>query len=321
MNIEPAAAAAGSMFIRPLMDNTALTGAETPPVIGQVVRDASREAQRAEKAGVTGSGEADLRADKIVKLFEGREVYARVLNDASVMVSEANRIAAENPQIDTPEGEPAFTLVTLDASFVSDDTAVTSAAAYDPGAYGEFGGEGGGYGRVSPTPTRQPQTKDDPLDKIKDKRRIRVQMELETGSENIYIMDDTIMAWLNDHVGPREGVPYSIFIGDQPWVQGASIAAATPQQGGTVRPTRGVRAPRGGPGQVFGGETGGETGGPIYNPRGGGGASGSTRAPELSQLAPIEPPQSQAPTGERQRYVVTWFAVLDPIEQTQEDDS
>ncbi|MFI4898659.1 MAG: type IV pilus assembly protein PilM [Phycisphaerales bacterium JB059] len=322
-----AAAAAGSMFIRPLMDNTALTGAETPPVIGQVVRDAGREAQRAEEAGVTGSGEADLRADKIVKLFEGREVYARVLNDASLMVAESNRIAAENPQIETPEGEPAFTLVNLDASFVSDDTAVTSAAGYDPGAYGEFGGEGaysrgggGGYGRVAPTPSRQPQAqaKDDPLDQIKDKRRIRVQMELETGSENIYIMDDTIMAWLNDHIGEREGAPYTIFIGDQPWVQGASIAAVTPQGGPTTRPTRGggVRPPRGGPGQVFGGESGAA---PAYNPRGGG--TGATRVPELSQLAPIDPPSVQEPSGERQRYVVTWFAVLDPIEQTQEDDS
>ncbi len=339
-----AAAASGSMFIRPLMDNTALTGAETPPVISQVVRDAAREAQRAEEAGVTASGEADLRADAIVKLFEGREVYARVLSDAGHMLTHANLLAAGDAQMEVPEGEEAFSLVTLDAQFVSDEEKIGSAApaaggwgggggegwggegGFGEGGFGEGGFSEGGMGRggrppARPEPTAEPEN-DDPMSKIKDKRRIRVRMEIETGSTSNYIIDDTIMVWLKEQMGKRDGAPYTIVIADKPWIKGESIGASTGTRGGAVRP--GSRRPGLRPPRAFGGEGGGGEGGGFGGGEGGGftptrGTTGRTGpAPALDQLAPIEAPAAEA-KGERQRYVVTWYAVLDPIEQ--EDDS
>lgn len=336
-----AAAASGSMFIRPLMDNTALTGAETPPVISQVVRDAGREAQRAEEAGVTGSGEADLRADTIVKLFEGREVYARVLSDAGQMLEDSNRRAAGDSSLEIPEGQPAFTLVSLDASYVTEDEGSSGAAGYnDPWAGGGYAGEGegagffeggergerGGYterggGRPSARAKPKEEPKDDPLSKIEDKRRIRVTMEVETGSTSKYIVDDTIEAWLDEHLGVRDGVPYTIVIEEQPWREGETIgASARPGQTArpTARPTTRPRARIGGERGEGGERSGGEG---QYTPAtvGGTGGARSGRAPDLGQLAPIEAPEDNGVTGERQRYIVTWYAVLDPMDQ--EDDT
>ncbi len=316
-----AAAASGAMFIRPLIDNTALTGAETPPVISQVVRAAGSEAQHAEDAGVTGSGEADLRADTIVKLFDEREVYAMVLGDASVMLADANARAAQDPSLEVPQGEPAFTLVTLDAQFVSEEGAIGIAAPStgwdDPGFRG--GSERGGFGQVdrNPAPTSQPADSD-PLSKIKDKRRILVRMEVETGSASNYIIDDTILVWLNGRLGEREGVPYTIFIGDKPWVKGATIGAAP----GTTGAQAGARAParqRARPRQDLGG--GARAIDDPFARTGSQAGAGAGRAPDLGQLAPIEAPAEDAGRGERVTYVVSWYAVLDPMDQTQEDDS
>jgi type IV pilus assembly protein PilM len=72
-----AAAAAGAMFIRPLLDSSAFEGASKPQILSTVAREASTLATDAEEAGVTDSTSADLRGAQIVGLLDENAYYTR----------------------------------------------------------------------------------------------------------------------------------------------------------------------------------------------------------------------------------------------------
>ncbi len=300
-----AAAASGAMFIRPLMDSAAFTGKENPNVIQEVVREARVLASEAEEAGVTGSANADLRADKIVSLLEDRELYAQILADTGRMLQAADQRASTDTRRAIPEGERVFRLIAVDAQYEGPGD---EAGQPDPfgggGGFGggprgmdprnpEFGGSQGGY---APEPTGQ-SSDEDSLAQIQDKRRVRVRMELETASDYPYVLDDTIVAWLRERAEQAGADPYSVVVSASPWVKGQTIAPAGSRPG--FNPTR----PR----------PGGQGIRPGTDPRGNNpfGAGSATSNKTLETLAPL--PQPPEDTTERQRYVVTWYAVLDPM--------
>ncbi|MEZ6241464.1 MAG: type IV pilus assembly protein PilM [Phycisphaerales bacterium] len=316
-----AAAASGAMFIRPLLDSAAYTGKENPAVIQDVIRDATVEAAEAEKAGVTGKADPDLRADKIVGLLEGRELYAQILADAARMLESADTRAASDEKLAIPKGEPAFRLITLDASYQGpgDDSSGgggggggggRGAGGYSPDdafGEGEFGDDSGfgarqGFGGRQDYPAQaQTQTaQDTSLSELEGKRYVRVQMEVETASKYPYVMDLTIVKWLRDRAAAAGADPYSVVVSQSPYVKGATIAAGGSQlaPGGRGGPQR--------PGYQSDPYAGGPRG--SGGPRGLGSGAGSNRSAD--QIAPLPaPPLDQV---ERQRYVVTWYAVLDP---------
>jgi len=307
-----AAAASGAMFIRPLLDSAAYTGKQTPNVIQEVVRDATVLAGEAEKSGVTGSASPDLRADKIVSLLEGRELYARVLADASRMLESADAKGAADPKLAIPRGQPAFRMVTLEATFQGPAGEEASAGGgrgasrgggYEPGM-DEFGGDEGwgaprpGFGPSDPIMSPSSAAGADPaLAELEGKRAVRVRMEVETSSTYPYVVDDTLVKWLQDRAAEAGAEPYSVFVTKSPYVKGAAIGAApargAPQTGGrgaTSRPGFGAQSDRSGGSAPAGA------------------AGGSNRTAE--QIAPLPAPPTET-QGERQRYVVTWYAVLD----------
>ncbi len=301
-----AAAASGAMFIRPLLDSAAYTGKETPNVIQEVVREAGLLASEAEEAGVTGSASADLRADQIVGLLEGRELYASILADTSRMLESADDRAASDDKLAVPEGEPAFRLITIDASYEGSGAAGANPSGFGgPGAYDprdpDFGQSNDPrYGNQPQTQT-QTQKGEDSLAELEGKRHVRVRMEVETASTYPYVLDDTIVAWLRERALAAGAEPYSIVVSSVPWVKGATIAAnQRPGQrpGQYTRPNTGFNPtdPRG---RQFGG------------PASTGGSGGGANKP-IDSIAPLpKPPEDDG--LERQRYVVTWYAVLDPM--------
>ncbi len=118
-----AAAAAGAMFIRPLLDSSAFEGADRPPVISNVVNEAKSLADAANDAGVTSSASSTMQAAQIVNLIDDRTLYASVLNDASQLMSLVHDAAQEQIQAGTPIGNQIgsanpFTLVSLNTQYL-----------------------------------------------------------------------------------------------------------------------------------------------------------------------------------------------------------
>jgi len=118
-----AAAAAGAMFIRPLLDSTAFQGAQRPPVIGNVVTEAKSLAAQAADAGVTADSTGSLQAAEIVGLVDDRALYAAVLNDTARMISMVNHATKALVETDSPIGRQIgdadpFTLLTLDTDYL-----------------------------------------------------------------------------------------------------------------------------------------------------------------------------------------------------------
>ncbi|MDF1810395.1 MAG: type IV pilus assembly protein PilM [Phycisphaerales bacterium] len=95
-----AAAAAGAMFIRPLLDSTAFEGANKPQVLSSVADEASLLADEAEKLGVTDSARANLQGAEIVGLLNGRELYSEILEDTSRMIAMIDESARTGAQTD-----------------------------------------------------------------------------------------------------------------------------------------------------------------------------------------------------------------------------
>lgn len=118
-----AAAAAGAMFIRPLLDSSAFEGADRPPVISNVVNEANSLSQAAEDAGVLSSASRTMEAAEIVNLIDNRTLYASVLNDVSQLMTLVKDAAQEQVNAGTPIGNQIgsadpFTLVSVDTQYL-----------------------------------------------------------------------------------------------------------------------------------------------------------------------------------------------------------
>lgn len=273
-----AAAAAGAMFIRPLMDSSAFQGAEKPPILQTVAREARTLAQEAQAAQVTSGAEPDLRAANIVSLLEGRGLYAQILDDASRLVAMTNEAAAEAAKTDQRLRDaladgPALTLRTLETAFV-------------PKGSGEqmdsFGGGRGGAaaGSNEPQAPAAAQGKD----------HVRVTATFQVATPNLgRFMLETVEPILKERL-QREGAPYTIVYGQVPWVEGATADAGA-SYGGRTGGNVGVRPPTR------------PSGGRFTQPQSGGVTGG-----DPAQLAPLPAPPADRPN--LTTVTITWYAVM-----------
>ena len=288
-----AAVASGAMFIRPLIDSSAFQGAEKPPILQSVVREARTLGEEASAANVTSGAEPDLRAARIVSLLEGRGLYARVLDDAARLVAATNQAAAtaaERDQrlADTLAGAPAVELVSLRTAF---NPASGGAAMADPDS-DPFGGGGGVGTRAQADPTGAPPAPT----AAQGKAHVRVTGTFQVRAPNIErFMLEIAEPVIRERLA-GQGEIYTIVIAQVPWSSGdAAIGSAQ----GFTDPRTGGGGPRGG-----------------FQDRGGGtgtsrdfGSSG-TQGGDPRQLAPLPPPPPT--TGPTHTVTVTWFAVLNP---------
>jgi len=132
-----AAAAAGAMFIRPLIDSTAFQGADKPTVIGTVVSEARRLADDANEAGVTADSRGSMQASEIVGLVDDRALYAAVLDDTSRLISMVKDAVKAQVESDSPisrqlgDADP-FTLVALNTDFFDSPEQSSSGSRDEP---------------------------------------------------------------------------------------------------------------------------------------------------------------------------------------------
>ena len=286
-----AAAAGGAMFIRPLLDSTAVSGVSTPAVLRQVSSDARRLSDEAQEAGVTGDANADLRAADLVNLFDGRELYAQILVDASALLADADAKLAQLPASRGVLPPKAFEVQNLTTQYV----AAGGSAQQSSGRSSGLGFPGAAASTVAAVPPE-----------VQGKRHVVVNMMLETAVPNPreFVLD-TIGPWLNANAR-RDGVSYMI------------VASSDPAEYIPVADAGGAAGSR----DYTGGGTGRYASStPRDYQQGGFGSQGSTAGRSfrsssggsLDQIAPLPEPSEDAvdlaPTG---RFAVTWYVVLDP---------
>lgn len=226
-----AAATAGAMFIRPLMDSTAFTGASKPAVLATVAGEAGRLAEDAQAAGVTDSAQANLQGSEIVGLLNGRELYAQILEDSSrllTLVNESATLAAEDDVRLAAAilDRQAFTMLSLSTEYHASGNFDTSAAT-------------GGKSDVDPV-----------IASIASKRHIEVTAEFEIPLADVGV-------FMLDHVDPilreqldRDDTMYTVMVSQkEPWDDGTTGG----RRGGATRVTR----PTGNMGGVRSGNRGG----------------------------------------------------------------
>jgi len=278
-----AAAAAGAMFVRPLLDSSAFEGAEKPGVIARVVRDANTLASEAAEKKVTDGVESDLAAAQIVGLLDNRALYTNLLDDAARLISMVEAKAQAQASDDTRlaeaiAGGPAISLISLETNYMAGGA---QSVGQDPI------GRGGGR-VVQPGNTT---SVDERLAAIAGRSRVEMVGQFEIASNNLDVfMLDILEPILRDQL-ERKGVGYTITVGTQPWIvtSGATSGRNTGYTSGR-QPSTG----RGGLAVTDPGRT------PMSS-------GGNTNVDSLAPL--VEPADSQTRTTAT--VTVTWYAVID----------
>ena len=289
-----AAATAGAMFIRPLLDSTAFSGATRPAVLREVANEATQLATEAEEAKVTDNAPANLKGAQIVDLLKDRALYAQILEDAAILTSKVNesaQLAAETDirLADAIKDKEAFKLVSLSTDYLTTGT-------NDPNANTNMNSRVRGGGNTNP----RAAAPDPVLTSIANKRRVEVKAvyEVPLADAGVFMLD---------HVDPvirdglnRDDTPYTIVVSKaEPWESDGVMAGP-----GGRRPNLGSRRPGG---RQIGGSSQPGTRLP-----------GRTGNSDLNSLAPIAVPEPD-PSEQTAKTTVTltWYAVLDPMDGTE----
>ena len=322
------------MFIRPLLDYTAVAAKPEPGEIGEVIRIGSQLKGEAEEKGVLGALQADLRPANMLALLENREVFAHVVNDVGLMMEAAGARAqtwgqdVSNDDAIIAESLKAggFRLDSMTTQYLPPTAAVASEEAPPPEDFGRGGGrggrgggrDGGGFdGGGSSAALDSSRAQGDAT-----KPRVLVRMEVSTNQPDYQrFMIDTIQKWLKDNA-KRTGVPYEIAIierGGSPW----AVTGVTGERGATVA---GSGQP-GSDGEAFRGDglddPSGDFGGPPRGaPRGRGDFRGRRDGGEVAaqpggegladvnQIAPLTSLRPQPVNLPEAKFEVYWTAVL-----------
>ena len=190
-------AAAGAMFVRPVLDQQAISAAErdteTQNVIRQAVNMSQRLRSEAEQARTTGQAQVDPRASRVASLLEGRDMFTYLLADVGTMLEDAERVRPEFVRsvgvTSQPEG-PGWVVTSLTTR-------------YEPDAFFRSGQMAGGVrvgGNDNPAAS----------DPHPDKPRIIVTIQVTTRMPNYErFFLATLARWMEDNA-QRPGLPYRI---------------------------------------------------------------------------------------------------------------
>lgn len=294
-----AVAAGGAMFIRPIMDSTAVKAKLPDPIIQKVVGRAGQLKSEADAAGVTGSGEPDMRAAQLIGLADRRDVINMIVHDVQDMMIAADERAktwADFVKAPAAPAGPAYSLVSFKT-------------AYEPPTTGSWGGDAGAT----------PGAATDPLEVIRPFAKVRCDMKVSTKQpEARRFVKETIERWLRDHQ-KRDGVPYQVYVSDPVFALADAAGAAAGDPGAIAtgapsgfggrpgsRPEDIMRSsPEGIPGRTFviGGESPPSSSAP--------GETNLTKAAaaardEVNRAAPLTPPPELA----KSKAEITGFATL-----------
>lgn len=291
-----ALAGSGAMFIRPLLDNLAVKGRTVDVSVSRSLAQAQQLKQDAEREGVIGATEPDMRAANVLALSTRRDVMSLI--DADVRAMLASGVSAE--------GGSAFQLVELSTRYLP-GTPSDGGGVGGGGQEDRFGGMGGigGFGEAAGD-----------IAAAGEFQRIVCRMQVTlTNPEPVRFVEDSIGRWLREHADKRrDGIEYTIMIEQPPFrvIRGAGATDA-PGSGGGDRDVR--PGDRGG---GLGGLGGGRSPGGMRPPPRDRPPPGATGAPSMDDaaammavetLAPFEVPASE---GVESVALVTWVVAFKP---------
>ncbi|MBX3322288.1 MAG: type IV pilus assembly protein PilM [Phycisphaeraceae bacterium] len=308
-----AAAASAAMFIRPVMDNNAITAAGTPTQFDAAIREADGAKSRAMNAGVlTSEGEAAA-AEQMIGLFDASEVYGHIVSDVGQIIARAHEAA----RAELPAGQLLFHLDRITTDYRAPEGAAGSSDM--GGGWNEPGMDymGGDEWSIMPqaipgrsaAPSQTAQS-DEP-DEVKSLRRVRVQVVLNTthpAPQDFEI--EVIEQWLAANK-TRNGVPYTIVAVEEPGrfdrittapQTGFQPGPRSPFPGSQGIPTEMIpdaRRPVNAPDQFMIDDRG--------NPD-----PGQRTDIDLERVAPIAPQPNEIPRYTSQ-FTLVFYAVLDPM--------
>ena len=291
-----AAAAAGAMFIRPLIDSTQFSGADKPGVIDRVVREAGQLKRDAEEAGVTGEVASNLAAARVVSMMDSPDLYGSILADVSGMLERADRVAGDGawPAVEVvrlnTEYRPGSGAggAGMDDGFANDDR-FGSRGAPAPGASARAGAD---EGNLNDADSQAALASD----------RVRIEMVVRTtASDAQRAIEEGLEAWVRENA-TRDGVPYRLVIARDkvnPWTR-----LGTDDRPGASDPRLGTRPPD----PRLAGRVDAPRIAASRAARPSARASAGSR--DINQLAPLGEPARPAPeaTGE---FRIVWFALLE----------
>lgn len=262
-----AAAAGGVMFIGPVRANFAAQATNPDPIITQVVNQAKDQANRANEANATKSGEVDLRAANIASIAAHRDGYNYLMRDVQAMFAFAHEKAKNwspgpgRPPVEIP-ANGVLNLVYLSTDY-----------------YGPAG--------AAPAEGEQAATAEHPT--------IDVIMQVSTAApEARRFLSDTVTAWLRENA-VRKDVPYEIVYSTEFRDQDAARPGERPsaRAGRAGRDEADERSGTGDPRPRGGRQPARQAVGAGVGDGGSAGSGGSGDG--LEQLAPIGPDADQVP--------------------------
>ncbi|MBK7403793.1 MAG: type IV pilus assembly protein PilM [Phycisphaerales bacterium] len=329
-----ALAATGAMFIRPFIDQQALNTAP-PTEITEAVSLNSRLASEARDAGVTDDVSEGAHIAELMSLYQGREIYLRLLGDVNAILTSADAKAAAR------EGGAGFKLQAVYTDYLYGDVPLpTVGASGNSGASGSrLGGRSGGgnaeipsmrgrdlsgfeggegrFGREMPSPEGAGL---DTEGEATGPTGPRVAVTLDLSTTQAFVtpfVDETIKQWLIKNA-QREGMPYYYTVKDikdlhfevlNTVEHKKEVVDAQANNPGYARNSeRGIGGGRIGGGR-YGNPEGGQEreivlgGGPESGGRGSFQQPGNQQLPadaaaalaQLEQLAPVAPPPEADP--------------------------
>lgn len=309
-----AAAAAGSWFVRPLMDMRAVAASVEPSDIGRVVSTGNRLKSDAESAGVLGDATGDTTASTLMGLLDGKGVYSHLANDVGLLLGDLRGDALF-------EEEPGATvrLASLQTEYVAPKggSAAGGRGPQSPEPDPFSPPSGGGLIIAQPTfgqmaaPVKVASRAEFPetllwqgqsID-LADKRRVNVTAEFVTTHESPRDVAEKITEWLRREID-RAGVPYVIAVSEDDEKVYAETAVPEPQPSGAgaaaAQTTRRAARPQNQGGGIIvmnpgGPARPGATAGNAPGRRNVGTTVGQSDDPavlirEMEEIAPIGPP-------------------------------
>lgn len=328
-----AAAASAALFIRPMMDNAAVTAAGTPAQFQQAINDANARKANAQEKGVLAGGGDRLAAEQTIQMFDSKEIFGHIVSDVGAMLASAERQRG-NLRGDAPVY--AVNKISTDYRPGKSDAAATPSAGMgygremeDPGEFSEFVAPRPGMpgGPMGARPGLGAASTSGEPSEVRDKPRIYVEMQLTTIAPDPYkFTTDTIEQWLRENV-KRAGLPYEIYLEDEFWShQRLEESSAAPG----ARDRTGPRAPRRGPDNEFveiqplPGAPSGRNPLAVPPDRGGGGDRPNWGVPgsgqgevDLDRLAPLTVPEDTGPAPTA-TVTVRWYVMLEPKAEASE---
>ena len=273
-----AAAAAGSMFIRPFLDSSAIAAQPKPPAIQRALGEGTKLKNAANDAGVTDSTPYSTTLGEMLGLFDRPEMIALLTRDMSELLEDTEAMVPDWKTRHPGGPDWGFRLLGWDTTF-------------------EFAG--------GQQQSRRGAAEDDPFAGVS-KLHITARLATDQADPQAFLIE-TLGPWLREHA-KREGLPYQFVVGSALEYKQIATAGSEDEPDLFYGPAIGEAQERGrfrDAGRAGGAGTRGGGGGNLA-----GGVVGARSTNQMDDFAPL--PDLEDAKRPAAAFEVKWTVALTP---------